>query len=521
MWRADRSRGWREITRGLGTLDTEVFDAVANTRSPLLDTAMPALTRAADHSKLWLAIAAVMAGLGAASGNRQARHAAGRGVASLAVTSLVTNQFAKRIRRRPRPPHRLIPLVRRLRRYPTSNSMPSGHAASAAAFTVGVGLQSPMLGLALAPLAGLVGLSRVATGAHYPGDVVAGFGIGASIAVFGARLVPPIVEHSLPCADPLHVNTPPRPDGAGVVVVVNPASGSGTGRRIIGEIRRELPKAEVVEVGPDDSIEKLVRDAAERAEVLGIGGGDGTVACAAGVAAELGRPLAVFPAGTFNHFAKDIGCDHEAKTIRAIREGTVSCVDLVAFSDTKETKDAKDTKTVINTASIGAYPTFVRVRERLEHKISKPLAAAYAMFHTLRRDDPVRIRFDGKTIQTSLFFLGNSTYAPSGFAPAQRSRLDSGLLDVRILETGHRFSRLRIMTALMLGRISRSRLYHEHHVPEFRFTAVDGPTVVARDGEVDGYHEAASFSVRYRALQVLSPGRGADEPALTCRHQSR
>ena len=45
--------------------------------------------------------------------------------------------------------------------------------------------------------------------------------------------------------------------------------------------------------------------------------------------------------------------------------------------------------TVINTASIGAYPTFVQTREKLEHRIGKPLAGLYAMFHTLRRDVPV------------------------------------------------------------------------------------------------------------------------------------
>ena len=85
------SRGLRQITEGLGVLDAEVFQAVANSSSPLLDTAMPALTRAADYAKLWLAIAAGLA----MSGSRSARRGAGRGVVSLAVTSLITNQLAK------------------------------------------------------------------------------------------------------------------------------------------------------------------------------------------------------------------------------------------------------------------------------------------------------------------------------------------------------------------------------------------------------------------------------------------
>ena len=87
----------------------------------------------------------------------------------------------------------------------------------------------------------------------------------------------------------------------------------------------------------------------------------------------------------------------------------------------------------------------MQTREKLEHKIGKPLAGLYAMFHTLRRDEPVRIAYDNKTLQTSLFFLGNSTYLPSGFAPSRRTRMDDGLIDVRILETGRRFSRLRIV----------------------------------------------------------------------------
>jgi diacylglycerol kinase family enzyme/membrane-associated phospholipid phosphatase len=488
----ERARGIKQITRGLGTLDRELFTAIAESPTPLLDTVMPPLTRAADHSKLWFVIAAGLL----ASGKSGAQRGAARGLVTLGVTSLLTNQVAKRIHQRPRPLYDSVPAVRRVRHRPTSNSLPSGHSASAAAFAVGVGLENPPLGFVLALLAGLVGLSRVATGVHYPGDVVAGFGIGAGIAVLGGRLIPPAVETRLPRTEPLRVETPARPDGSGVVLVINPASGSGTGARVVDEVRTELPKVEIVELGADDDPAEVLRSAAGRAEVLAVGGGDGTVSTAAAVAVEVRRPLAVFPAGTFNHFAKDIGCDTVAKTVAAIRSGTVACVDLVCFNDSH---------VVLNTASIGAYPAFVRRREKLEKRIGKPMAAFYAMLRTLRSERPVRIRYDNKTLLTSLFFLGNSVYLPAGFAPSRRSRMDDGLLDVRILEAGRRFTKTRILTALALGRLQRSPLYHELQVPEFSFSAVDGPTVVARDGEVGDECEHASFTAKYRILPMFCP----------------
>ena len=138
------------------------------------DEVLPRLSRLANHSVLWMGVAA---GLWA-TGNPRARRAAGRGLGSVALASAAANLIGKGLNSRRRPQAE-IPLVRRLRHPPTSASFPSGHSASAAAFATAVSLEAPVLAPPVIVLAGAVGLSRVVTGVHYPSDVLAGFAIGA------------------------------------------------------------------------------------------------------------------------------------------------------------------------------------------------------------------------------------------------------------------------------------------------------------------------------------------------------
>ena len=180
------ARRWRDVRRQVDALDVATFAAVARTRSPLLDTTMPALTRAADRSVLWMAVAGLLTLLARGRGRR----AAARGLAAIGVTSLLANQVSKRLHRRPRPSITQVPTRRLARRIPDSTSFPSGHSASAMAFAAAASAEMPALTVPLRALAGLVGFSRVATGAHYPSDVAAGFALGEAIAWLTTRAVP-------------------------------------------------------------------------------------------------------------------------------------------------------------------------------------------------------------------------------------------------------------------------------------------------------------------------------------------
>lgn len=165
----------RAAGRELLDLDAAAYAAVQATPTPVLDRGLARLSRSADRSALWTGVAAVLL----AAGPRQ-RRAACIGLGAVAATSAVVNAVLKPIPQRGRPS--LVGSVRTHGvRMPGSHSWPSGHAASAFAFSTAVGAGLPELDTALRLAATAVAYSRVHTGVHYPGDVIAGGVVGAGV----------------------------------------------------------------------------------------------------------------------------------------------------------------------------------------------------------------------------------------------------------------------------------------------------------------------------------------------------
>jgi undecaprenyl-diphosphatase len=158
-------------------VDERLFDAVALWHAPLLDRSMPELSIVATKSRLWMGIATLLAIFGGAKGRRTAIE----GMVAIGVNSFVVNVPLKSAVRRKRPDD-VVPEERRLAK-PESYSFPSGHTASAAAFSGVVGRAYPKLWLPINVLAAMVGFSRVYTGVHFPGDVLGGWFVGKVVAL--------------------------------------------------------------------------------------------------------------------------------------------------------------------------------------------------------------------------------------------------------------------------------------------------------------------------------------------------
>jgi Diacylglycerol kinase catalytic domain len=136
------------------------------------------------------------------------------------------------------------------------------------------------------------------------------------------------------------------------VLVLNPRSGSAQA------VREQLLEAagrygiQLDEAATPAGLVALARQAvADGADVLGVAGGDGSLAAVAAVAIEAELPFVCVPAGTRNHFAGDLGLDRAdpAAAIEAFVAGPERRVDVATVGE----------RLFLNNASIGIYAALV------------------------------------------------------------------------------------------------------------------------------------------------------------------
>ncbi|MFJ3171232.1 bifunctional phosphatase PAP2/diacylglycerol kinase family protein [Streptomyces roseus] len=478
--------------------DRKLFDGVARRRWPAGDRVLPRLGRAANHGVLWGGTAAAIALLG----STRDRKAALCGAASLALASATVNTVGKWSVRRARPLLEGVPEVRRLVTQPKTTSFPSGHAASAFAFTTGLALGAPGWGALVAPVAVSVAFSRVYTGVHYPSDVAAGAALGVAAGLVVRRVARGVELARLnPGDERKATEAPALPDGAGLTVVVN--TGSGTAAYAgLDVLRARLPKAEIVECGGAELAREL-EAAAARSTVLGVCGGDGTVNAAATAALRAGLPLAVFPGGTLNHFALDLGLGGAEDTCRAIAAGRAVRVSVGRFTPGPDTEDGRSGY-FLNTFSMGAYPELLRRRLRWAPRIGGGPAALLAAWKVLRAERPVRLSLAGRPQSVWLLFAGNGTYHGTGPTPRRRDNLGEGLLDVRLVHGGGRPGP-RLFAAALAGPLSRSPVHTATRLRSLRIGDIPPGTPLAYDGEYTPAPPALVLDTLPDALTVYRP----------------
>jgi len=426
-----------------------------------------------DRNLTWFTTVVLVA----AVGGRRQRRAALRGLVALALSSGASH------------------LGRSV--MGTSRDEVSGvrRTAAGVAVTAAAAIESPVLAAPGAGLLAAFALVRRPSQRPSVAQAVGGVALGMAAAAGTMVLWPRSVV--APPSTGLHRarrNEQPSPTGSGMSMVCNNASGRSSHRKELGVIRREFPDAHVIVVEAGATIDATIAEQVGRARVLGVIGGDGTIGTAAAAAHDADIPLAVFPGGTLNHFARDLGIESMDDAVAAVRSGEVLDVDVGVIDD----------HIFLNTASFGTYSEFVDAREQYEDRIGKWPAVMVALWRTVLWCKPLEVTIDGEARRVWTIFVGNCAYDPPGFAPATRCRLDDGQFDVRIIDGTHPAARLRLVVAVLTGRVGKSPVY-ARRLLERMDVAVESTVDLAADGEI--FEGSGSFSVEKhpRPLKVFAP----------------
>jgi diacylglycerol kinase family enzyme len=266
------------------------------------------------------------------------------------------------------------------------------------------------------------------------------------------------------------------------VLVLNPRSGS------VQVVRDRLLEAagrhgvQVREAATPAELVAVARAAvADGADALGVAGGDGSLAAVATVAIEAGLPFVCVPAGTRNHFARDLGLDRAdpAAAIEAFVAGPERRVDVATVGE----------RLFLNNASVGVYAALVHEPSYRDDRLGAVDAVLEAM---LERDVlPVRASFrDGAGNawdQVLVLFVSNNAYSLSSLGG--RPRLDAGTLEVSALRRTD----------------GQEPVWAHWATTSFEVDAPGGTLEVGIDGEPVTLATPIEFKIQAGALRVLLP----------------
>jgi diacylglycerol kinase family enzyme len=255
-------------------------------------------------------------------------------------------------------------------------------------------------------------------------------------------------------------------------LLINPRSGNGspTTDQLAAEAQAFGVQTHVLREGEDAA--ELAR--ASAADVLGMAGGDGSLAAVAGVALERGAAFVCIPFGTRNHFARDLGLDRDdpVGALRAFAEGLERRIDV----------GQADERLFLNNVSLGVYARLV-LRREAQRRRRQAFARIRAWAILLTHRQPLGITIDGEGVETRLVLVANNAYALELPSLGERERLDEGKLHL-----------------YCPGADPPERVGER-----FVVDAAAGQLEAAVDGEPDLLETPVEFRIEPRALRVLVP----------------
>lgn len=291
------------------------------------------------------------------------------------------------------------------------------------------------------------------------------------------------------------------PAGARWLAILNPAACNGSGARLAGRLAGMFAEVGIrLDVtrtpGPGEAA-RLASDAVDDGyDVLLAVGGDGTANEVANGILGSAAALALYPTGTGNDFARNLGYPRRRDVPAFLAAATAREIDAGVANE----------RVFVNHVGIGIDGVVAERARAYGHYLGPLLGYAASSIAAIASYRPaeMRVSVDGEQRDGRYLIViaSNGVHFGGGMKCAPQAELDDGLLDVTL--------------AGDLGRIaavgSLARLYRGTHVDGKRIHGLrarsleielDRPLPMELDGEVSRV-KTLSVRVRPRALRVLA-----------------
>ena len=284
------------------------------------------------------------------------------------------------------------------------------------------------------------------------------------------------------------------------VLLMNLRSGGGKAERFrLADLCRERGIEPVI-LNPGDDLRQLAEDAVSRgADLIGMAGGDGSLALVASIASQHRIPFVVIPAGTRNHFALDLGLDRAdvPGALKAYEDGVDTAIDLADVNG----------RVFVNNVSMGVYASIV---QSADYRNAKMQTAA-AMLPDLLGPEatPLDLHFTlpsgHEAVGPQLLLVSNNPYQLAQLrGGGTRERLDGGTLGIVYVRVESASDAEKLAALEVVGQVQRSAAWSEWTAPQFEVRSSE-PVEIGIDGEARILEPPLRFVSRPRALTVRLP----------------
>jgi diacylglycerol kinase (ATP) len=288
-----------------------------------------------------------------------------------------------------------------------------------------------------------------------------------------------------------------------ILVIINPISGYSRSRELPMKLRQSLrshgfdPHIHITR-GPGDG-GLWARKYADRFDLVVISGGDGTVCEVVNGLAGSDKPITIFPSGTENLFAKEMGIVPDCeKLIQTIKWGRTVVMDIGQVNDRK----------FLLISGVGFDAEVLLQLNKFRTGNITHLTYFWPIWRTLfeYHFPPMTIEADGEIIVENargLMFVSNISRYAVGLRICNDARYDDGLLDVCFYHCTNQIT---------LVKHSWNTVFHKHRQdPRVVYRQAKKIRVTAHEAipfETDGDPAGnlpAEFSVIPQAVRVILP----------------